>query len=114
TFMPAYLRYSGQFYTYASSSIRCALAAGHRVLILSGGYGLLLGDEPIGIYERRFRLSDWPSGLLEGCILEYAHHVGIGSVRSELLCLHISDTPASSTRTPLRRSGVLSLLATEC
>lgn len=77
TLMPAYLRYSGQLYEYGSTSIGEAIAAGQRVLIVSGGYGLLLADEPIGMYEKRFALSDWPGGLLEGCILDYARHEGV-------------------------------------
>jgi hypothetical protein len=60
TLMPAYLRYSGQFYSHASTAVGRALAAGQRVVIVSGGYGLLLGDEPIGMYEKPFTLSDWP------------------------------------------------------
>lgn len=80
TLMPAYLRYSGQLYEHGSTSIGRAVAAGQRVLIVSGGYGLLLADEPIGMYEKRFALFDWPGGLLEGCILDYARHEGIRSV----------------------------------
>jgi hypothetical protein len=80
TLMPAYLRYSGQLYEHGSTSIGGAVAAGQRVLIVSGGYGLLLADEPIGMYEKRFALSDWPGSLLEGCILDYARHEGIRSV----------------------------------
>ncbi len=80
TLMPAYLRYSGQLYEHGSTSIGGAVAAGQRVLIVSGGYGLLLADEPIGMYKKRFALFDWPGGLLEGCILDYARHEGIRSV----------------------------------
>lgn len=80
TLMPAYLRYSGQLYEHGSTSIGGAVAAGQRVLIVSGGYGLLLADEPIGMYKKRFALSDWPGGLLESCILDYARHEGIRSV----------------------------------
>lgn len=80
TLMPAYLRYSGQLYKHGSTSIGGAVAAGQRVSIVSGGYGLLLADEPIGMYEKRFALSDWPGGLLEGCILDYARHEGVRSV----------------------------------
>jgi len=80
TLMPAYLRYSGQLYKHGSTSIGEALAAGQRVIIVSGGYGLLLANEPIGVYEQRFALSDWPGSLLEECILDYACHEGIRSV----------------------------------
>ena len=80
TLMPAYLRYSGELYQHGSESIGRAVAAGGRVLIISGGYGLLLADEPIGMYDRRFALSEWPTGLLEDCILDYARHEGIRTV----------------------------------
>ena len=80
TLMPAYLRYSGQPYKHSATYISGAVAAGKRVLIVSGGYGLILADEPIGMYDKQFALSDWPGGLLEECILDYAHHEGIRSV----------------------------------
>lgn len=80
TLLPAYLRYAGQLYEHGSKSIGAAVAAGQRVLIVSGGYGLLRADESIGMYKKRFVLSDWPRGLLEECLLDYAHHVGIRSV----------------------------------
>jgi hypothetical protein len=77
TIMPAYLRYYGQLYKHAATFIGRAVDSGKRVLIVSGGYGLLLADEPIGTYEKWFTLSDWPGDLLEECILDYAHHEGI-------------------------------------
>ena len=80
TLMPAYVRYDGQLYRQGSTSIGKAVAAGQRVLIVSGCYGLLLADEPIGMYEKSFVLSDWPGGLLEECILDYARHTGIRSI----------------------------------
>lgn len=80
TLMPAYLRYAGQLYKHGSKSIGGAVVAGKRVLIVSGGYGLLLADEPIGMYKKRFGLSNWPGDLLEACILDYARHEGIRSV----------------------------------
>lgn len=81
TLMPAYLRYSaGELYKHAATSIGEAVTAGQRVLIVSGGYGLILADEPIGWYERPFNLPDWPNGLLEECILEYARRERLRSV----------------------------------
>jgi hypothetical protein len=32
------------------------------------------------MYEKPFVLADWPRGLLEECILDYARHEGIRSV----------------------------------
>jgi hypothetical protein len=67
-------------YEYCSNELGRAIGAGQHVLIVSGGYGLLLAGEPIGTYERRFALSDWPFGLIEECIIDYARHEGIRSV----------------------------------
>ena len=78
--MPAYLRYSGQLYEHGSKSIGTAVFAGFQIVIVSGGYGLVLANEPIGMYEKPFAMADWPAGLLEGCLLNYAHNVGIRSV----------------------------------
>jgi hypothetical protein len=80
TLMPAYLRYAGQLYEHGANSIGEALAAGRRILIVSGRYGLLLAGQAIGMYEKRFALSDWPRGLLAECLLDYARHVGVRSV----------------------------------
>lgn len=78
--MPACRRYSGELYNYAASSIGAAIDAGHRILIVSGGYGVLLAEEPIGTYEKIFALRDWPRGLLERCLIEFAKRAGIRSV----------------------------------
>ena len=104
TLMAAYLRYSGQLYEHASTSIGRAVAAGQRVLIVSGGYGLLLVDEPIGMYEKRFVLSDWPRGLLEGCILDYARHEGIRSVVAVMS--NTTDYAKLIRRVNWRRAGL--------
>jgi hypothetical protein len=80
TLMPAYLRYSGELYKQCGESIGQAIDAGQRTLIVSGGYGLVLGDEAIGIYAMRFSRSDWPRQLLEKCILDFACREEIASV----------------------------------
>lgn len=108
TLMPAYLRYSGQLYEHGSTSIGGAVAAGQRVLIVSGGYGLLLADEPIGMYEKRFALSDWPGCLLEGCILDYARHEGIRSVIAVMSST--TDYAKLIRRVNWRRAGLAAAL----
>jgi hypothetical protein len=104
TLMPAYLRYSGQLYEQGSASIGRAVVAGQRVLIVSGGYGLLLADESIGTYNKRFVLSDWPKGLLEGCILNHARHEGIQSVIAVMSST--TDYAKLVRRVEWRRSGL--------
>lgn len=48
------------------------LAASGRLLILSCGYGVLKGPDLIGYYDRLMRTSDWPHGLLEQVLADYA------------------------------------------
>jgi hypothetical protein len=106
--MPALLRYSGQLYKHGSASIGRAVAAGQRVLIVSGGYGLILANEPIGWYERRFHLSDWPHDLLEECILDYVRHEGIRSVIAVMS--GTTDYAKLIKRVKWRRAGLLATL----
>lgn len=73
--MPAWRRYAGGFYTAAGDALGQAVAAGANVVILSGGYGILHADEPVGVYDRVFRLSDWPPGLLAELLVEEATRV---------------------------------------
>jgi hypothetical protein len=77
--MPAWHRYKGGFYSMAGESLQTA-AAGGRLVILSGGYGVLDGLEPIGWYNRVLRLSEWPRGLLEGVIADRARSTGLDVV----------------------------------
>jgi hypothetical protein len=66
--LPAWQRYEGTFYRSAGDGVGSAIAGAATVLIISGGYGLVVADEPIGIYERRLSLADWPRGLLGECL----------------------------------------------
>src|SRR5438445_537829 len=52
-----------------------SLAAAGLTRRISGAYGLLLADEPIGTYDRHFSLADWPGGLLEGCLPAAVRHM---------------------------------------
>lgn len=69
--MPAWLRYTGTLYHSAQPALQTAVNQGQKLAILSGGYGLVLATEPIGYYERVFKYSDWPRGLLERVLLQY-------------------------------------------
>lgn len=70
--MPAWRRYVGQFYVSAGDALRDAVASGAHLVVLSGGYGLVRAEEPIGTYERVLRRSDWPAGLLGTLIVDEA------------------------------------------
>lgn len=62
--LPAWQRYNGTLYKTAETTIQAIVKAKQPMVIISGGYGLVLADEPIGNYERRFKTSDWPAGLI--------------------------------------------------
>lgn len=76
--LPAQDRYEGTLYR---STARLG-TADVPVAILSGGYGLLLATEPIGWYDHRFSIGDWPRGLLEACLDEVTAALGVTSAIS--------------------------------
>lgn len=69
--MPAWQRYDGYLYRAARPSLSDP-AATDRLLILSGGYGVLEGRDLIGDYNRMMRSRDWPRGLLEQLLADRA------------------------------------------
>ncbi|ANN17341.1 hypothetical protein SD37_17945 [Amycolatopsis orientalis] len=76
---PAWLRYTGNFYRNVGGALGEAAASG-RLLILSGGYGILRADEPIAYYDRKLKLGDWPPGVLEDAVLGEARRLGAANV----------------------------------
>lgn len=78
--VPAWRRYAGGFYGLGSPVLRDATASGAHVLILSGGYGVVLAVEPIGDYDRAFRSGDWPHLLVSRCLAAYAERFELASV----------------------------------
>ncbi len=74
TLIPAWRRYDGHLYTAAREALSAAARMGLHILILSGGYGVLLADELIGYYNARFKSNCWPENLLEKVIASYARH----------------------------------------
>jgi hypothetical protein len=78
--MPAMDRYRGSYYQAAGGAIARASAAGARILIISGGYGLVLPTELIADYKTVFRLNWWPSGLLQECLIASARRLGLTSM----------------------------------
>jgi hypothetical protein len=69
TLVPALDRYDGWLYRQLDP-VRDALTSRH-VAIISGGYGLVRGDEPIGRYNAQFRANAWPGGLIARCLTAY-------------------------------------------
>ena len=82
TLVPAWQRYDGTLYRAAARALADVQDHGLDMLIVSGGYGLVLAGEPIGIYDAIFRLSSWPRGLLEAVLIDYAHRRKLKSIRA--------------------------------
>lgn len=107
--LPAWRRYTGTFYRTAGTVVGEAVEHG-RVVILSGGYGIVRGDEPISWYERKLRLGDWPSGLLEAELLAHARRL-----RALTVVAFVSRSGDYFTllrRTPWREAGIQPYLVT--
>jgi hypothetical protein len=77
--MPAWQRYDGHLYRAAGSALG-DLAAKSRLVILSGGYGVLDGSDLIGDYNRLMNPSDWPRGVLERALSDRAAQSGLDVV----------------------------------
>lgn len=101
--MPASSRYAGRLYESAGHLIAKPPPGANHV-ILSGGYGLVLPEEPIGDYDRKFRIGDWPSDLLEQCLLEVTR--ALDCARVVALCADTSDYARLVRRTPWKRLGI--------
>jgi hypothetical protein len=77
--LPAWRRYTGVFYQHARPALADAVAAG-RVVIISGGYGIVRSDEGIGWYDKVLQLGDWPAGLLESALISEAQRCSAETV----------------------------------
>ena len=73
--LPAAKRYTGHLYQRAGASFDALLQSGAHILIISGGYGVVLAAEAVGWYQQRFRAPMWPNGLVGRCVAEFAHSV---------------------------------------
>jgi hypothetical protein len=102
--MPAWRRYTGGFYTTAGDALTDATARHANIVIISGGYGIVTADEPIGGYERVFHLADWPPGLLEDQLCRHAQQTGARSVVAFLAAT--TSYARLVRRTPWKTGGV--------
>jgi biotin operon repressor len=80
--VPAWQRYDGTLYRAGRPALVALREAGAHVLILSGGYGLVTADEPIGDYDTILKPGWWPRNLLPQALIAYAEGSGIRSVRA--------------------------------
>lgn len=104
TLVPAWQRYDGHFYMAAQEALSAAIRMDLHILIVSGGYGVLLADELIGNYSARFELTSWPEGLLEKVIARYARHHRLKHMRAFLSAS--SDDRKLMERVHWRAAGV--------
>jgi hypothetical protein len=80
--IPAWQRYDGSIYGAGRGALADLLAAGMHVIIISGGYGVVLAEEPIADYEARLKPSWWPNYIVQRVLITYAQRHGITSVRA--------------------------------
>lgn len=82
TLVPARQRYCGSLYRSAGQALDDLAASGSHIAILTGGYGLVLATEPIGMYDQALKPSWWPRRILDRSLVAYAQHHRISSVRA--------------------------------
>jgi hypothetical protein len=80
--MPAWQRYTGSLYQTGGHALENLIRGDCHVLILSGGYGVVLATEFIGYYEAVLNLKWWPNRLLERVIEAYARTNHLRSARA--------------------------------
>lgn len=102
--LPAWQRYSGTLYETAGDAIGRAVEEGLPIVIISGGYGLLLADEPIGTYDRKFSLSAWPPRLLQDCLVALSQRLGAERVLA--FCSGSTDYAQLVRQTPWGQAGL--------
>jgi hypothetical protein len=107
--LPAWRRYTGTFYQNAGHALADAATTGHLVII-SGGYGLVGAEEPIGWYNKQLRLSDWPPGVLESSLIGAAHHAG--AQRVVAFAAATTQYATLLRRAPWRDAGITAYLVT--
>ncbi|WP_261808282.1 hypothetical protein [Nonomuraea sp. C10] len=108
--LPAWRRYSGEFYTAAQDALTSAVTENAPLVILSGGYGLLRADEPIGSYNKIMHLADWPRGLLEDLLIAEARHARVPTVMA--FAAASTDYARLLRRVPWQRAGLTGFLVT--
>jgi hypothetical protein len=78
--LPAWQRYDGYLYGAVGHDLLANVAASGRLVILSGGYGVLDGRDLIGWYNRPMKSHDWPAGLLGQVIAGRTEESGLDVV----------------------------------
>ena len=105
--LPAAERYTGTLYRAAGDALDVLASSGARLLIISGGYGVVHPTEPIGWYDQEFRNAMWPNGLVARCLAAYAGATGATAVIALLSATTQYARVFRSTRWPDRVEHVL-------
>lgn len=111
-------RYDGTLYQIGRSAIADLLRKGAQVLILSGGYGVVLAKEPIGMYDSKYRTSAWRDRIVERCLAAYARQAAVTTVvgimsgsSAYAVAFRRTEWPTTISRillvTPERRLGAM-------
>lgn len=107
--LPAWRRYAGTFYQHAHPALAEAVNRGH-VVIVSGGYGLVRAEAPIGWYDKMLQLADWPAGLLESLLITEARRCRVDAVVA--FAAATTDYAKLLRRTPWHEAGLDARLVT--
>jgi hypothetical protein len=110
TVLPAAHRYVGTLYDNIGSRLGDAITDGVPFAIISGGYGLVLPTEYIGMYNRRFTIRDWPRGMLEECLVALVNGLAVESVIG--FCARSTSYAELLRRVQWQAQGVKAVLAT--
>ena len=80
TLLQAIERYVGHLYVAVRPAFSRLSRSGAAVLIVSGGYGIVLARERIGAYDLAYKASLWPNDLIGRCLAKYAESVRANTV----------------------------------
>ena len=78
--MPAIQRYAGTLYEAATGVFKRIEDEGAEVAIMSGGYGVVAGGEPVGWYSQKLEERMWPEGLVARCLGAFAEAIQVRTV----------------------------------
>lgn len=102
--LPAWHRYTGTLHKAANKRLAAAVIAHVPMLIVSGGYGVVLAEESIGWYNRRFSLHDWPPQILEECLAAVTESLHVQRVVA--FCARTTEYAKLIRRTRWPKDGI--------
>ena len=106
-------RYNGMLYRTARRAMAHLMREGAHVVIMSGGYGIVVATEWIGMYDSEFKHSMWTDRIVERCLTGYTEKVAITTVLGVMSASSGYADVFRRTEWPLKVSQVL-LATPEC